>query len=112
MKHANINLGLHSYLCRFISERHIVHQKHTQVPQSNFHIGDDRPTIFKEVNVSNKRDLYLVVQIVRIGRMFYTESAAKKLSSAKRRFRRPYACGVLSLNDVETQNEDELEFTT
>jgi hypothetical protein len=93
-------------LSRFISERHIITQK---LPQSNFHI-DDRPTIFKEVNVSNKRDLYLVVQIVRIGRMFYTESAAKKF--AKRRFRRPYACGVLNLGDVDTLNEDELEFTT
>lgn len=46
----------------FISERHVIH--HTQLPQSNFH-GDDRPTIFKEI--PNKGDLYLVVQIVRIG---------------------------------------------
>lgn len=54
-----------------------------------------------------------MVQIVRIGRMFYAENSGKKFSSAaKRRFRRPYACGVLSLNDVETFDEDELEYTT
>lgn len=89
---------------RFISERHTI--SHTPLAQSNFHMNEERlhPMVFQQVPTS-KKDLFLVVQIVRIGRMFYTENSTKKL--AKRRFRRPFSCGVLKLTDIDHLSDDE-----
>lgn len=90
---------------RFISERHII--SHAILGQSNFHMNEDRlqwSMVFQQVPTSRK-DLFLICHIVRIGRMFYTENSTKKL--AKRRFRRPYACGVLKLTDIEYIGEDD-----
>ncbi|CAL8073981.1 unnamed protein product [Orchesella dallaii] len=86
---------------RFISERHII--SHTQLAQSSFHMNEDRPMVFQQV--PTRKDLFLVVHIVRIGRMFYTENSTKKL--AKSRFRRPYACGVLKLTDIDHLTDEE-----
>lgn len=44
-----------------------------------------------------KRDLYLVVQVIRIGRLLYTESSKKPLNQT---YRRPYAVAVLALADI------------
>jgi hypothetical protein len=83
---------------RFISEKHTI--IHNQLPQSNFHMGEDRPTLFCDVN--DKRDIYLVVNIVRIGRMFYAENAKKSYQSV----------GFVGRTHVDYLNDDEVEFNS
>ena len=44
-----------------------------------------------------KKDLYLVIQVIRLGRLLYTESSKKPLNQT---YRRPYAVAILSLAEV------------
>lgn len=62
-----------------------------------------------------KRDLYLLVQVIRQGRLLYAESSKKPLNHT---YRRPHAVGVLSLSELLNDHqdgrgplEDEREFT-
>ena len=48
-------------------------------------------------NADLKRDLYLVVQVIRLGRLLYTESSKKPLSQT---YRRPHAVAVLPLAEL------------
>lgn len=48
-------------------------------------------------NADLKRDLYLVVQVIRLGRLLYTESSKKPLNQT---YRRPHAVTVLSLAEL------------
>ena len=44
-----------------------------------------------------KKDVYLVVQVIRVGRLLYAESSKKLLNQ---KYRRPYAVAVLSLAEL------------
>jgi dedicator of cytokinesis protein 3 len=62
-----------------------------------------------------KKDLYLVVQVIRLGRLLYTESSKKPLSQT---YRRPHAVAVLPLAELladagglgTLEEEEEREF--
>ncbi|XP_013788618.2 LOW QUALITY PROTEIN: dedicator of cytokinesis protein 3-like [Limulus polyphemus] len=88
----------------FISERFLI--KLAKYGQSN------HCTLFTDLgNADLNRDMYIVVQVVRIGRML---SDTKK--SVGQMYKRPFGCGVLSICDVllekqENTVEEEREFT-
>ncbi|XP_076363419.1 dedicator of cytokinesis protein 3-like isoform X2 [Tachypleus tridentatus] len=88
----------------FISERFLI--KLARYGQSN------HCTLFTDLgNADLNRDMYIVVQVVRIGRML---SDTKK--SVGQMYKRPFGCGVLSICDVllekqENTLEEEREFT-
>lgn len=52
-------------------------------------------------NADLKRDLYLVVQVIRLGRLLYTESSKKPLNQT---YRRPHAVAVLALTEILADN--------
>lgn len=64
-------------------------------------------------NADLNRDIYIVAQVMRIGRMLYSDSS-KKVASHNQLFKRPHGCAVLNINDVLLNKEatnEEKEFT-
>lgn len=72
---------------------------------------NDNATLFTELERDDlKKDLYLIVQVVRVGRLIYTESSKRALCQS---YRRPHAVAVLRLAEAlhnHYQLDDEHEF--
>lgn len=99
---------------RYVSEKFLV-----KVLKEGFssYIGkaNNSATLFTELGSADlKKDLYLVVQVVRLGRLLYTESSKKPLNQT---YRRPHAVAVLPLaelladaNGLGAEDEEEREY--
>ncbi|XP_046548720.1 dedicator of cytokinesis protein 3-like isoform X2 [Haliotis rubra] len=93
---------------KFISEKFLVRNTNKGMPVNMDKLHNYRG-IFMDLNEADlERDLYLVAQIFRSGRMLQ-ESSSKKIP--KFRYRRPWGTAVLFLKDVfALKREEELDF--
>ncbi|XP_077433712.1 dedicator of cytokinesis protein 3-like isoform X3 [Vanacampus margaritifer] len=80
-----------------ISEKFLVRLNKNGAPKNSEKV--DRPcALFTDLsNKDMKRDLYIVSQVIRTGRMLLNDH---KKGPAHVRYRRPYGCAVLAMSDV------------
>ncbi|XP_077981762.1 dedicator of cytokinesis protein 3-like isoform X1 [Glandiceps talaboti] len=90
----------------FMSERFLTRKNKNEMKPNNL------SALYTDLGLADlkDRDLYIVVHVVRVGRMLYKENEKKKSDQV---YRRPYGCGAVSISDIlvssPEQHEDDLK---
>ncbi|XP_070558084.1 dedicator of cytokinesis protein 3-like isoform X2 [Ptychodera flava] len=85
----------------FISERFMTRKSKTETKPSS------HSALYTDLGQADlARDLYVVVHVVRVGRMLFKENEKKKSDQV---YRRPYGCGVASINDILSANIEQTD---
>ncbi|XP_037091368.1 dedicator of cytokinesis protein 3-like [Pollicipes pollicipes] len=90
---------------KFVSERFLVQISRDGTSSFFNKSTNNSSTVFTDLgNVELSPQLYLVLHVLRVGRMVPSESAKRP---ASQRFRRPFGCAVVNVNDVLANRQPE-----